>query len=174
MIGRIEAAFKDYKDGGYIIQLRVKDADLDKLSELRDTEIDATIKKHRLKRSRDANSYFHLLCGELAKVCKTSTFYMKNLLIAKYGQPEVIDDEIATIKSNIPPEKLLEQESVHLWPIPKRDKKGVYWYRMNRPTHTYNSKEFSDLIDGTVEDAKEAGIETIPPAELERMMERLK
>jgi hypothetical protein len=30
----------------------------------------------------------------------------------------------------------------------------------------------SILIDGTVQEAKDIGIETIPPAELQRMMER--
>ena len=34
---------------------------------------------------------------------------------------------------------------------------------------TYNTKEMSVLIDGTVYEAKELGIETLPPDELERM-----
>ena len=38
-----------------------------------------------------------------------------------------------------------------------------------RPSHEYDTKEMAALIDGTIEDAKELGIETITPAELERM-----
>ena len=34
---------------------------------------------------------------------------------------------------------------------------------------TYNTKEMSVLIDGVVSEAKEMGIETLSPAELERM-----
>ena len=34
---------------------------------------------------------------------------------------------------------------------------------------TYNTKEMSVLIDGIVYEAKELGIETLPPDELERM-----
>ena len=37
---------------------------------------------------------------------------------------------------------------------------------------TYDTKEMSVLIDGTVADAKELGIDTITPAELQEMKER--
>ena len=36
-------------------------------------------------------------------------------------------------------------------------------------SHLYDSKEMSDLIDGTVEEAKSLGIETATPEEIERM-----
>lgn len=35
---------------------------------------------------------------------------------------------------------------------------------------TYNTKEMSDLIHGTVSDAESLGIDTITPEELERML----
>lgn len=37
--------------------------------------------------------------------------------------------------------------------------------------HSYDSKEMSRLIDGLVYEAKQLGIETLPPAEIERMKE---
>ena len=43
-------------------------------------------------------------------------------------------------------------------------------YVVMRGSHTYDTKEMSRLIDGTVQEAKEHGIETLPPDELERMM----
>ena len=48
--------------------------------------------------------------------------------------------------------------------------KEVVFYRIYRGSSTYDSKEMSLLIEGTVSDAKDLGIETIPPDELERMM----
>jgi hypothetical protein len=41
-----------------------------------------------------------------------------------------------------------------------------------RGSHTYDSREMSRLIDGTVSEAKELGIETLSPAELERMKQQ--
>jgi hypothetical protein len=38
-----------------------------------------------------------------------------------------------------------------------------------RGSHTYDTREMSRLIDGTVEEAKELGIETLTPEQLERM-----
>jgi hypothetical protein len=40
-----------------------------------------------------------------------------------------------------------------------------------RGTHTYNSKEMSLIIDSVVMEAKELGIETLPPEVLARMRE---
>ena len=42
---------------------------------------------------------------------------------------------------------------------------------MLRGSSTYNTEEMSKLIDGLVSECKEQGIETLPPEELERMMQ---
>ena len=42
-------------------------------------------------------------------------------------------------------------------------------YLLYKQTHTLDGAEFGRLIDGTVEDCAELGIETLPPAELEAM-----
>ena len=51
----------------------------------------------------------------------------------------------------------------------KEVEEGAYWYRLYRGTHTYDSKEMAMLIDGTIEECKEQGIETMTPNELERL-----
>jgi hypothetical protein len=38
-----------------------------------------------------------------------------------------------------------------------------------KPSHLYDSKEMNALIAGTVDEAKELGIEVLTPDELERM-----
>ena len=48
-------------------------------------------------------------------------------------------------------------------------------FRVNlvmRGSHTYNTKEMSRLIEGTVQEAKALGIETATPEEIRRMEER--
>jgi hypothetical protein len=46
------------------------------------------------------------------------------------------------------------------------------FYKIYRGSHTYDTKEMSLLIDGTVADAKELGIETATPDEIRQMKER--
>ena len=43
---------------------------------------------------------------------------------------------------------------------------------MLRGSHDYDTREMSVLIDGLVSECKEVDIETIPPDELRRLMER--
>ena len=133
-------------------------------------EVDITIDIHRKKRSRDANAYFHVLVDELRQVLNISFSACKNHLITSYGQIEYIGDEPATVKSNIPPEQMQEQETLHCKPIAvKNPEEGVYWYRVYRGSHTYNSKEMNILISGTVQEASAQGIEVLTPAEIARL-----
>ena len=133
-------------------------------------DVDLKIEVHRERRSRDANAYFHVLVEELRKALKISFTACKNELITSYGQIEYIDDTPATVKSNIPPEKMREVETLHCKPIQTQEpEEGVYWYRIYRGSHTYNTAEMSQLIDGTIEECKAQGIETLTPNELARL-----
>lgn len=133
-------------------------------------EIDIEIKEHREKRSLNANAYFHKLCDELRQELKISFAACKNHLITSYGQIEYLDDVPAIIKTNIEPERMREIETLHCMPIAVKEvEEGAYWYRLYRGTHTYDSREMAMLIDGTIEECKEQGIETMTPNELERL-----
>lgn len=125
------------------------------------------------KRSLDANAYFHVLVGKIADVVRESRVYIKNYLLSQYGQAEIVDGEMLTLKSKVEPHEMMLREDIHLSPIGYEfDSWGTVWniYRVMKPTHTYHSKEFSILLNHVVEDAKDLGIEVLPPAELERMM----
>lgn len=135
-----------------------------------DTEIDIDIKEHKEKRSLNANAYFHVLVDQLRQKLKISFAACKNHLITSYGQLEYIDDTPAVIKTNIEPERMREIETLHCLPIAVKEvEEGAYWYRLYRGTHTYDSREMAMLIDGTIEECKEQGIETMTPNELERL-----
>lgn len=135
-----------------------------------DTEIDIDIKEHKEKRSLNANAYFHKLVDELRQKLKISFAACKNHLITSYGQIEYLDDVPAIIKTNIEPERMREIETLHCMPIAVKEvEEGAYWYRLYRSTHTYDSREMAMLIDGTIEECKAQGIETMTPNELERL-----
>ena len=128
-------------------------------------------KERKKRRSLDSNSYFHLLCDKLRQKLGMSMARCKNHLIADYGQVRYLEDEALIYKTNAPPEFIYEQEEPHMWLVKTAEENGklVYFYRMYRGSHTYNSDEMSRLIDGTVEECKEQGIETLTPKELEQM-----
>lgn len=124
--------------------------------------------KYREKRSLDANAYFHVLVGKIADALTISKAKAKNVLICKYGQPQLLPDgNIMVYKTNAPEEFMWEQETLHC--IPVKYEGNTAFYKVYRGSHTYDTKEMSTLIDGTVADAKELGIETATPDELERM-----
>lgn len=139
-------------------------------------DLDIIAKKHRERRSLDANAYFHVLVGKIADELGISKPRCKNILIGRYGQPYLLDDDApAVIKSNIPASEMLEQEMLHCSCCGcKTEDNGTetLFYRVYRGSHTYDTKEMSMLIDGTVQEAKDMGIETMQPDELERLYSR--
>ena len=126
------------------------------------------VSKEKKKRSLDANAYFHVLVSKIAGAVHSSNTEVKNRLIREYGQYEYIDGQIPTFL--IKPEyleKYLNAEGIHF------KQEGFSGDRARlavmRGSHTYNTAEMSRLIDGTVQEAKELGIETLPPDELRRL-----
>ena len=131
-------------------------------------------KEPKKNRSLDANAYFHVLVGKLAQAMNPpiSKARCKNWLIADYGQEEYIDGQIVVIKSNLPPDIMGNIEYLHTWCIRIEIERGkeVYFYKVYRGTHTYDSSEMYKLIQGTIEECKNVGgIETATPAEIARM-----
>lgn len=129
------------------------------------------LSEHKDRRSLDSNSYFHVLCDKLRQALGISMSRCKNHLIADYGQIEYIDDEPVIYKTNAPEEIMLELEKVHTKCIKVTEEKGrkVYFYRVYRGSHTYNSSEMARLIDGTIQECRQQDIETATPEQLAQM-----
>ena len=130
------------------------------------------IKEHKEKRSLDANAYFHVLCDKLRQKLGISMARCKNHLIADYGQIQYLPDGAPMIyKTNAPEEYMLELETIHTKCVKVTEENGkeVFFYRLYRGSHEYDTKEMSQLIDGTVQECKAVGIETATPDEIARM-----
>lgn len=130
------------------------------------------ITEHREKRSLDSNAYFHVLTDKLRQVLGISMARCKNHLIADYGQIEYLGEgEPLIYKTNAPEERMLELETTHLKCIKVSEENGhkVYFYRIYRGSHTYNTAEMSQLIAGTIAECEQVGIQTATPDELARM-----
>lgn len=144
------------------------------LEELKDTDLKLKIARKKGVRSLDSNDYFHVLNRKLAQRLKKSEAYMKNELLARYGQKEFLDEmeeHPAILTTQIAPEDFMKKEFLHVSCCDIRVKGETTWYSyyVLRGSHTYNSAEMARLIQGTIEDCKEQGIETATPDELARM-----
>ncbi len=172
-IGDIKGISNDYITGEINITFATNEKNiLTEYEKLKDCKkLHIKVGKFTAKRSLTANNYFHVLVGKTAEAVTISKAKAKNILICKYGQPQLLQDgSIMIYKTNAPEEFMLELESMHCLPIKYSD--DATFYKIYRGSHTYNTAEMSALIDGTVADAKELGIETMSPAELQRIKER--
>ena len=134
-------------------------------------EYDIVIKK-RGKRSLNANNYHWLMCEQIAKVLKSSKYEVHNQLMIDYGTDWLDEDGnqvYVLMKDN---DKYLRKETEHYRPTDAvEDRKGTMyrWFVLLLPSHLMDSKQMSELIDGTVSEAQELGIDTRTPDEIERM-----
>ena len=170
--GTLDDLLERPTDHRQVISLSINEDAREAFQSLSGQKVRIRIEKYREKRSLDANAYFHVLVGKIADVIGISKNRCKNVLICRYGQMEFLDDSPVVIHSNVSIEKMAEQQLLHCDPV------GCYTdgdtemviYQVYRGSHTYDTKEMSVLIDGTVQEAKDLEIETMPPDELERMM----
>lgn len=141
---------------------------------------DATLKefirlkfeKWRNKRSLNANAYFHLLVNKIAEKLKVSDGEIKIRLNLEYGTPAT-DKNGNCVIIKLPKDVDIKQFYDYAkWIADKKEPSGIEtsYYILYKQTHTLDTKEMARLIDGTINEAKELGIETITPEEKAKMM----
>lgn len=123
------------------------------------------IKEFKEKRSLNANAYAWALIGKMADVLRTGKDSVYLTELKRYGQSEIV-----SVLSHINVHgvfKYYERAGVSYL-----GEKEFTHYRVYKGSSEYDSREMAILIDGIVEDAKELGIETMTPIEIERLKQR--
>ena len=150
----------------------------EKFCKLKDSDLDIEIKKHRQRRSLDANAYYWVLITKAAKRLRISNNRVHNLMLRRYGAPEVIDGQVVYLvlpDVDEAEERVLESETYHIRPTSQvktgKDGKQYRTYIMLKGSSEYDTAEMSRLINGIVDECKEMGIETMPPDQLEALLE---
>lgn len=140
----------------------------EKADGLKGLELDVEIKKHKKRRSLDANAYFWVLCGKLA---------------AATGQPkeDVYRACIRDVGGNF--EVICVQECACMKLRQGWEHNGLGWVADILPSKlpgcvnmvlyygssTYDGAQMARLIDNIVQDCKAVGIETMTPDELAKL-----
>jgi hypothetical protein len=166
--GKFVGVSRDWQTGQLNITFTVNEQtaleQIDRIQSCERLSIEA--KKHRKKRSLDANAYLWLLCTKIADVVKSSKEEIYEQMLQRYGYFYKDDDGYitVTVKNEVDMSKI----SGH-WKFLKSNGKFSS-YLMIKGTSEYDTREMANFIDCVVTEAKELGIETLPPDELERMV----
>lgn len=124
------------------------------------------IKEYHEKRSLTANSYYWVLLTELAGRLRTSREEAHDIMLRRYGQ-YLRDKDGNIVCVAVAPDTRMKDFDGHFeycGPF-----KGFARYKVLRGSRTYDSKEFSILLDGLIDECRECGVETMTPDELARL-----
>lgn len=143
--------------------------DFDRLKNL---ELDIEIKKHREKRSLSANANFHVLVNKIAAETGGSDEAVKRRLVVTYGAIDTDEDGLMVgfkLPANVDVDKIYPY--VRYFDTREENGKLFKCYLVYKHTSDMDSKEMARLIDGTITEAKELGIETDTPEQLAKIKE---
>lgn len=155
------------RENEQILTLTTKADCRELFEELKEVDIDFEIKKYRKKRSLDANAYAWVLMDKIAKklsISKTEVYRESIRDIGGVSQIVCVQDEAV--------DKLRQGWERH----------GLGWQTDTMPSKIegctnvvlyygssmYNTKQMSVLVDKIVQDAKDLGIQTDTPEQIER------
>lgn len=128
------------------------------------------LKEYKKRRSLDANAYFHVLVDKIAKILGKSAEDVKVQMNLDYGT--IARDEQG-LKAGFKALKTIPIERYFKYAKPIgeciEDGKTFTKYLIYKETHTLDSNEMATLIDGVIQEAKELGIETLTPIELQNL-----
>lgn len=176
MRGRLVDITQDILNGGFQLRLAVSaiPSGVERLREEGDLAI--TLAKWREQRSLTANAYYWVIVQKIADAVNASQAVIHNLLLRRYGVLDTIDGQTLTVF--IPDTREAEEQAAndeirHMKPTNhvKEGKDGRMFraYRLLKGSSKYDTKEFSTLLEGAISEAKEMGLETLPPEEIARM-----
>lgn len=175
--GTIFQVLRDWTTGKFQITFQTEQDISGQLDAIRNNPMRVTAKQWKEKRSLDANGYYWVLVTKLAEALHISKPRCHNLMLRRYGQNLTIDGHGAYIRipdTEKAEEMALEASEYHIRPtsqvVTGNDGVNYRTYIMLMGSSQYDTAEMSHLIDGLVDECKAAGIETLPPDELARMM----
>lgn len=132
-------------------------------------------KKHR---SLSQNSYYWRLLSQVAAKLRVTNNFMHNTLLREVAPPFIIDGQMARVTLPDTEEaenNILEAMTYHLKPTSQTwvgsDAVTYRTYVMLKGSSSFNTQEFTILLDRLIEIAKENDIETLTDDELAHIRE---
>ena len=141
------------------------------LEELLNTDVDVKISKHREKRSLDANSYFWVLLDQLAEKIGESKAEIYKSYIRNIGG---VSDTICLKEKAVEDFCKGWQKNGLGWQTEVVDSKlkGCKNVIVYYGSSTFDSAQFSRLLDMLIQDCNAVGVPTATEKEINQMIER--
>jgi hypothetical protein len=171
MVGEIIDISVDYKTKKTKVNLLVE-IEPSKLEELQNQLLDIDIKKHREKRSLDANAYFWVLVSKIQDELNIPKELIYRDLIKGIGSYEVIPIKNEAV------EKFRQAWSKNglgwVTDITKSKLEGFTNIIAYYGSSTYDTKEMTRLIDLVIQECNHLGIETKTDEEIQALLKEWK
>ena len=172
MIGRLRDLTMN-PDRSFNVTITVKKDFREKFDQLKDKDLDIEIKQHREIRSKNANAYFHVLVNKIAAETGESDEEVKVRLITSYGTLARTEDG-KYLMFVLPKDADATDYYKYAEVYDQRTVNGVVCnvWKVYKDSHKMDTKEMARVIDGAIREAKELGIETDTPKQIEEMKKK--
>ena len=150
------------------LEIEAKAADLESFM---GKDLSVEIKPYREHRSLSQNSYYWTLITQVAAEVRMTTARLHNILLREHPRYWMASDSLVPVTlpdTDEAENRVLEDEKLHLIPTSQSDGEKRKYYLL-RGSHTYDTAEMSVLLDDLIDRAKDLGINTLTPDELEKM-----
>lgn len=143
-------------------------SDMESLENFKNDLLDITVQKHREKRSIGANALLWKCLGDIAAALMADKWDVYLQMLKRYGKYTYIcvkPSVVAAVKS-----QWRESEVIGDIKINGSDAVQMLCYF---GSSTYNTHEFSVLLDGVISEMEEIGLETPCSEDMRRAIERI-
>lgn len=179
--GKISSAFRDIVTGKWNLTFSTDQNVAEAAQIFSGKDIDVKLKRHKEKRSLDANAYYWCLLTKLARIHGWSNAEAHNRMLRDYGQYEQVEGQLIVVPlpdTDQTEREVLNKTEYHLAlsskiTIMKGETKRVYL--LLRGSSTYNTEEMARLISGLIEECRYSGIpdsEIMTPFEKRKLYEQ--
>ena len=166
--GTIKDMNIDYETRKAKISLLLDTKELDIVEQLKnENKLNIELKKYRKRRSLNSNNYAWELITQIANIVGNSKEEVYLEMLKRYGQSQMI-----SVLAEIDVSKILRYYEEAGQSI--LNGKTFKHYKVYTGSSEMDTKQMAILIDGIVSEAKELGIETMPPNELKALKESWK
>lgn len=166
--GKLLSVNRDWQTGQYNITFSINEPSaISEIERIKDCEkLSIKAVKHRQKRSLDANGLLWICLGQLAEALHSDKWTVYLQMLKRYGQYTYICVRPSAVETV----KLQWRESEIVGDIEVNGHKAVQML-CYYGSSTYNTKEFSTLLDGVISEMKEMGLETPTSEDMRRSLE---
>ena len=167
--GKLQGISKNWQNGKFLVSFEVNENLTQETIESlqRCEKLSITAKQFRKKRSLDANALLWSCLGEIAAALRTDKWEVYLQMLKRYGKYTYI-----CVKPNVVDAmKAQWRECEEIGKIDINGKEAVQML-CYFGSSTYDSKEFSVLLDGVISEMREMGLQTPTSGDMKRALEQ--